>query len=134
MLYCYFLLRKYFNKKTYLLPPRASETVRQVRQEPYHFLASGQLQLSPDYKAGSKRSRAITKEACNHVVYCIEAKDLLYKYIRYQCKIKCVHILTVDALLYSNIFEQSFFQALLYQYFNCSDAPGCHCNFCDKPI
>ena len=37
---------------------RALETVQQVRQEPHHFLASGQLQLSPDYKAGSKRSRA----------------------------------------------------------------------------
>ena len=30
----------------------------------------------------------------------------------------------VDALLCSNIFEQSFFKALPYQYFNCSDAPA----------
>ena len=54
-----------------MIEARASEMVRQVRQEPYHFLASGQLQFSPDYKAGSKRFRAIMKEACIQVVYYI---------------------------------------------------------------
>ena len=72
----------------------ASETVRQVRQEPYHFLASGQLQLSPDYKAGSKRSHAITKEACNHVVHYIEAKACYINTKDINVKIKRVHILT----------------------------------------
>ena len=46
------------------------------------LLASGQLQLSPRYKAGSECSRAITKEACDHVVHYIEAKGLLYKCIK----------------------------------------------------
>ena len=67
---CIYVQKSLFIHKTWY-DARASEMVRQVRQEPYHFLASGQLQFSPDYKAGSKRFRAIMKEACNHIVYYI---------------------------------------------------------------
>ena len=49
--------------------------VRHVWQEPHHFLASAQLQLDLDYKARSEHSRAITKEAYNHVVHYIEVKE-----------------------------------------------------------
>ena len=66
-----------------VLGARASETVQQVRQEPHHFWEVGiELQLSSDCKAGSEHSQRKHAITLFIIIIIIEAKGLLYKYIK----------------------------------------------------